>query len=114
MVFLQYAMLQIFNHRNGDRPDVADVLIIFTDGEAHDFEIAKKHAQEMKKRNIRIITIAAGPDAKNPKAALVKQMEALASDPLSVYNVDFSELNDIVDRLIDIDCSIVPRDDDSK
>ncbi|XP_028415528.1 collagen alpha-6(VI) chain-like isoform X2 [Dendronephthya gigantea] len=98
----------IFNHRNGDRPDVADVLIIFTDGEAHDFEVAKKHAQEMKKRNIRIITIAAGPDAKNPKAALVKQMEALASDPLNVYTVDFSELNDIVDRLIDIDCSIVP------
>lgn len=63
----------------------------------------------MKKRNIRIITIAAGPDAKNPKAKLVEQMEALATDPLNVYKVDFSELNDIVDRLIDIDCYVVSR-----
>lgn len=61
----------------------------------------------MKQRNIKIITIAAGPDAKNPKAKLVEQMEAIASDPLNVYRVDFSELNDIVDRLIDIDCQVV-------
>jgi hypothetical protein len=85
------------------------VLILFTDGQAHDFSIARKHAVLMKKRNIRIITIAAGPDAKNPKAKLVEQMEALATDPLNVYKVDFSELNDIVDRLIDIDCYVVSR-----
>ena len=84
------------------------MLIVFTDGQAHDFKIAQRHAEEMKKRNIKIITIAAGPDAKNPKAKLVKQMEAIASDPLNVYRVDFSELNDIVDRLIDIDCYVVP------
>ena len=80
------------------------MLILFTDGQAHDFSLAKTHADEMKKRNIRIITIAAGPNAKNPKSKLVEQMEALASDPLNVYKVDFSELNDIVDRLIDIGC----------
>lgn len=63
----------------------------------------------MKKRNIRIITIAAGPDARKSKATLVQQMEALASDPLDVYKAHFSELNDIVDRLIDIDCHLVRR-----
>ena len=86
------------------------MLILFTDGHAHDFSLAKIHAEKMKKRNIRIITIAAGPDAKNPKAKLVEQMEAIASDPLNVYRVDFSELNDIVDRLIDIDCYLVPQE----
>ena len=80
---------------------------MFTDGQAHDFNIAKRHANEMKQRDIKIITIAAGPDAKNPKAKLVQQMESIASDPLNVYTVDFSELNDIVDRLIDIDCQVV-------
>ena len=85
-------------------------MILFTDGHAHDFDLAKKHADEMKKRNIKIITIAAGPDAKSPKAKLAKQMEELASDPLNVYKADFSELNDIVDKLVDIDCYIVPRE----
>lgn len=101
--------LKIFNHRNGDRPDAADVLILFTDGRAHDFKLAKKHAARMKERNIKIITIAAGHEAKNPKAKLVKQLEEIASDPLNVYKVDFSELGEITDRLIHVDCVIVPQ-----
>lgn len=101
-------IFQIFNHRSGDRPNAQDVLIIFTDGRAHDFNIALKHAKAMRSRNVHIIAIAAGHEAKDPK--LLKQLKQIVSDPLEVYTSEFSELTDIIDRLIDIDCVVQPRD----
>lgn len=64
----------------------------------------------MKSRNIRIIAIAAGQEVKSRNAKLVKQLEDIASDPLDVYTAEFSELSDIVDKLIDIDCVVTQRD----
>ena len=84
------------------------MLILFTDGRAHDFKLALKHAKAMRSRNIHIITIAAGQEAKNPK--LLDQLKQIVNDPLEVYTSEFSELTDIVDRLIDIDCVIQPKD----
>ena len=80
------------------------MLILFTDGRAHDIDVAVKHAERMRARNIRIVAIGAGEQAKNPK--FVAQLESIATSQLDVYTSEFSELTDIVDRLIDIDCAI--------
>lgn len=40
---------EIFSPVNGDRPDVRNVLMLFTDGAATDFEVAKVEAAKLKK-----------------------------------------------------------------
>ena len=80
------------------------MLVLFTDGRAHDIDIAKEHAKRMKERNIRIVAIGAGEKANDPE--LVEHLESIATSQLDVYTSEFSQLTNIVDRLIDIDCAI--------
>ena len=40
---------EVFSPLKGDRPDVRNVLMLFTDGAASDFEVAKEEAAKLKK-----------------------------------------------------------------
>ena len=59
---MDLSLFQVFTGTNGDRPDVNDTLILFTDGDAHDLSTTREQAEILKKKGVRIITIAAGKE----------------------------------------------------
>ena len=87
-----------------DRPEVQDILIVFTDGATRDQNVAMKHADLMKARNVSIIGIAAGPKRREFKY----QVEEIASSPDDVYLVEFDQLENLIHTLVNKVCKAPP------
>lgn len=92
---------QIFTGKGGDRPDVPNILIVFTDGSAHDIHLAYTQANELKQRGTRIIGIAAGNDVER----FYYQLKRLVSRTEDAHRSKFDQLSGIVDDLLDVVCT---------
>ena len=91
------------NHEGGDRPGVDDVLILFTDGYAHDLRLALTEAELLKKNGVRIITIAAGE--KDNIDHFRKELQIMASDPVTdALTVDFKDISNFANEVIPVIC----------
>ena len=95
---------KVFTVEGDDRPDVQDVLIVFTDGRARDQEDARFYAQNLKNRDVHIMGIAAGPDRLNFK----HQLDEIASSPDDVLMVEFDDLDGIINKLVNKVCKQPP------
>lgn len=95
---------KVFTIEGDDRPEVEDILIVFTDGATRDQSVAVKYANKMKQRGIQIIGIAAGPKRKEFKG----QVEAIASSPEDVFMVEFDQLQGFIYTLVNKVCKIPP------
>lgn len=87
-----------------DRPEVEDVLIVFTDGATRDQSVAMKHADLMKARGVHIIGIAAGPK----RLEFKYQVEEIASSSDDVFMVEFDQLENLIYTLVNKVCKAPP------
>lgn len=87
-----------------DRPEVEDILIVFTDGATRDQSVAIKHADLMKARKVHIIGIAAGPK----RLEFKPQVEEIASSPEDVFMVEFDQLENLIFQLVNRVCKAPP------
>ena len=88
------------------RPNVDDVIVLITDGipngvrDAED--LTKKHAQELKDRNIVIFTVGVGSLAKKHEDLLI---DLATSSEHFVYKTGFHKLEDLLlDKLVPKSC----------
>lgn len=95
-----YFYFQVFTVLGDDRPHVKDYLILFTDGQATDKHLAIANARKLKKRNIRIIAIGAGPRRHD----FLSQLEQIATSPSDVFMADFDNLEVIVKDIVNEVC----------
>lgn len=98
---------QIFTGQGADRPDVKDILILFTDGNAHDLPVAREQAKRMKERNITLVTIGAGKDDSLMK--FKKELEEMASGPEYSMTVNFDELEVFAQKAFPLVCRYLRR-----
>jgi hypothetical protein len=108
-----FSIPKVFTGTNGDRPDVNDTLILFTDGDAHDLNTALEQAEILKNKGVRIITIGAGKEesVRSFKPILIK----MASSPGYAMTVNFEKLDfsDFVEKVTKIVCQELPEENTS-
>jgi hypothetical protein len=95
--FSQYS--QVFNGYNGDRSAVENVLVIFSDGRAHDIRTAYREANYMKERNIRIITMVVSEYGDVPD-----NLRRLASVPKYAISIKLSNAVQSAKKLVSMIC----------
>lgn len=91
---------KIFNGTGVDRPGVPNILILFTDGLAHDIRRAYHQADELKRKNTRIVVIGAGKRANE----VFEEIKSMATSEEDAHKSDFDLLSGIVDDLLDVVC----------
>ena len=81
---------------------VDDILILFTDGTAHDLPLAHEMASALKSRGIKILGIAAG---KKEQVRNVKgELEEMVTNKKDIITVDFPDLASYATKLLRITC----------
>lgn len=93
---------QVFNGARGDRVGIRDVLILLTDGEAHETDDAIREAGMLKDDDVSIISIGVGQGENNE--SFFNLLKGMASNPEYVFKVSFSELDTILDGVIKAAC----------
>ena len=83
------------------RPDAKDLIVIFTDGQAHDAYEAKQYAASMKKMGVKILGIGAG----HHLSRFISDLEEMSSGPENVFTFSFANLNESVAQKIVADIS---------
>ena len=96
-----YFSSQIFTGKNGDRPYAENILILLTDGKAHDIEKAYKEAKKMKteKNRVRVVTIAAGANVS------VKNLKKIASRKEDLLKVQYSDFHGFAEKVTSVVCN---------
>ena len=72
------------------RPNVSDVLVILTDGEARDRTKALKEAAKLRKKGVQIIAIGMGEE--KTVATFRKDLKLMCSKSSQVFTADFKKL----------------------
>ena len=101
---LKVVQTEVFSPSKGDRPEVRNVLMLFTDGAATDFEVAKAESKKLKDNGTTIICIGAGHELM--LQFFRSQLQEFASDPPEqyVFTEGFEELDKIVSVLSSRTC----------
>lgn len=94
---------QVFTEAGGDRSDVPDIVIVFTDGKSHKKDLTIQNAEGLKRRGVRILAIGAGDE----RAKFKEELEKIASSPQDVQMVEFDQLDSIVTDLVNQVCRVV-------
>ncbi|XP_028413996.1 collagen alpha-1(XIV) chain-like [Dendronephthya gigantea] len=76
---------EVFNGQAGDRSTVENVLVIFSDGRAHDISRAYREAGYMKEKDVRIIATAVSDSGYIPE-----ELRRLATHRKDVLAIDLS------------------------
>lgn len=100
---LRLMRTQIFRERNGDRPDVQNIAVVITDGQAN-LEAAKieDEARQSHELGVEIFAVGVTNDTD------MGQLRAIASDEDHVFTVeDFEGLYSIIDNIISTACQII-------
>ena len=98
---------QVFTKTGGDRPDVADVVVVLTDGKSRFPKRTIKQAQRLKDMGVRIIAIGAGYNLRRVREKLRRELLNIASSPDDMKMVDFANLENIVFEIVNKVCKVV-------
>ena len=98
---------QVFTKTGGDRPDVADVVVVLTDGKSRFPKRTIKQAQRLKDMGVRIIAIGAGYNLRKVREKLRRELLNIASSPDDMKMVDFANLENIVFEIVNKVCKVV-------
>lgn len=103
--FLSFS--QVFTKTHGDRPDVPDILILFTDGNAHDKKLAQTQADFLKKKGVLVITIGAG--SKSSLRIFRQELTKISSGPEYSLLVDFENIQYFAEKVFPIVCDYMKK-----
>ena len=92
----QIFIVHVFTGIGGNRPEADNLVVIFTDGEAHDAAEAKEDAEILKKRGVRILGIGAGPYL----SRFISELEQMVSGPEDLFTFTFKNLKEEIGRAI--------------
>ncbi len=81
---------------------VDDILILLTDGNAHDLQLAHQMADAMKSRDIKIVGIAAGKKEKVEQFKV--ELEGMVTNKDDIISVDFPDLATFATKILRITC----------
>ncbi|CAB4028628.1 Hypothetical predicted protein, partial [Paramuricea clavata] len=95
---------------NSDRSDAENVLMVYTDGEFHDEQLAIRQIDNLKRRGVRVVIVGLGRDSRKHRAKLL--LESIASTRSDVYLVDLKqpslwveeELNEVAQHVTSLQC----------
>lgn len=98
----------MFTKKEGDRPNIPDILILYTDGAASDKNTASQEAEELKKRGVTLICVGFGDPLTVQK--FLPDLEKMASPTCNgsgklVFSADFDDLDKIVDSIVKEACN---------
>ena len=93
---------QVFSGGAGDRPGIDDIVIVFTDGNAHDITVAREQANILKSKGVLVITIGAGK--KSEVKLFQKELTDMASAPEYAMTVDFDQLEFFAEKAFPLVC----------
>lgn len=99
--------MQVFTGQNGDRPGIPDIAMIFTDGNAHDFRIAREQAKILKEKGVLVITIGAG--TKESLRSFKQELIDMASSPEYALTVNFEQLEYFAEKAFPLFCQYFRR-----
>ncbi|CAB4028884.1 Hypothetical predicted protein, partial [Paramuricea clavata] len=89
------------------RPDAEKVLLLITDGQPHDPEVALEEAVKLKKKGVHLITIGAGTEKWISKLKLF--LNRLGSKPTHNHQEEFKYLQRITHKLVNDICGSKER-----
>ena len=84
--------------QTGDRKDVPNVLVLFSDGESQDHARAVATAQAMKNTGVEILCVGIGQGRTNQK--LIEQLRQLVSKPQYLFQTAIDAINTIENSLV--------------
>ncbi|CAB3978244.1 Hypothetical predicted protein [Paramuricea clavata] len=93
---------EIFTGRNGDRPGISDIVILFTDGNAHDLSKAREQSKILREKGILVITIGAG--TKESLRTFKQELIDMASSPEYAMTVNFEQLEFFAEKAFPLVC----------
>ena len=88
----------MFTRTGGARPDVEDMLIVFTDGTSHEPKQMEENAKILKDKGVRIIAIGAAQTVS--EINMEEELLKIAPNKTDVILTSFDKLNDIVRDII--------------
>lgn len=91
--------LKVFIGRGGDRSEIENVLVIFSDGNAHDITEAYRAADSMKDKNIRIIATTV-----SEYGYVREELLRIASSPKYAISIELSNTAHYAKKLVSIIC----------
>ena len=93
---------KVFSGGRGDRPGVDDIVVVFTDGNAHDIKVAREQADILKSKGVLVMTIGAGK--KSEVKLFEKELSDMASSPEYAMTVDFDQLEYFAEKAFPLVC----------
>ena len=105
---LDLAKTEIFQKKSplNNRQNVDDVIVLITDGEPRGKrntpELTKQYAQDLKDREIVLVTAAVGPQSETPK--FKQLLRGLATSPDYFFKAQFDEMDAILGKLVAKSC----------
>ncbi|CAB4025036.1 von Willebrand factor, partial [Paramuricea clavata] len=90
-----------FTETDGDRPDVEDVVVVFTDGRSSYPDKTNESAWNLKKKGVHIIAIGVVENLENDekKSKIEEELKNIASSPKDVKMIDFANLETLIGEI---------------
>ena len=95
------------NFSSSGRPDAEKILLLVTDGQPHDPDVALEEAYKLKKKGVHLITVGAGTEKWISKLKLF--LNRLGSKPTHNQNEDFKYLSKLTHQLVGDICGSKQR-----
>lgn len=86
------------NRSSSDRPDSEKVLLLITDGQPHDPDVALEEAAKLKEKGVHLITIGAGTEKWINRFKLL--LNRIGSKPTHNHQQDFKYLERMTHKLV--------------
>ena len=102
---LKRARTVMLTDAKGDRINIPDILILYTDGVASDTEEQLKEAAQLKQNGVKIICVAIGNGADLDSLKETASPSCEGTDDKLVFQADFTELATITDAIVQEACN---------
>ena len=90
---------------NGDRTNVPDVLILYTDGVADNKAVALDEAEQLKQNGVKIICVGFGDNADLDSLKKMASPSCEGTGEKLVFQADFDKLDTITDAIVEEACN---------
>ena len=89
----------------GDRTNVPDILILYTDGRADDTRVALDEAEQLKQNGVKIICVGFGDNADLDSLKKMASPSCEGTGDKLMFQAGFDELDTITDAIVEEACN---------